>query len=160
THAKVHHPDLVRIPEVASLFGKGAEDGWASFLLPNGCALACRCEPDPQVLQVPVPQRFGIMSSEEQPSDSGYFFHFRSSRFVFSSCLRRLGSTCWLGGILGRHGECNLGHDELGPQSIGQGLKQLAPRKAHTILLLRLCASPSTIPAARNFESVPFPASI
>jgi len=72
-HSKVHHPDLVRISEIATLFGKGTEDGRSGLLLPNGCALTRWCERDPQVLLVPGPQRFGIMSAEEQPSDSGYF---------------------------------------------------------------------------------------
>src|SRR5437879_4663658 len=72
-HSKVHHPDLCRIPEIATLFGKGTERGRSGLLLPNGSALARWCERDPQVLLVPVPQRFGIMSSKEQPSDSSYF---------------------------------------------------------------------------------------
>src|SRR5215469_3450764 len=104
-HSKVHHPDLVRIPEIATLFGKGTEDGGSRLLLPNGSALARWFERDPQVLLVPVPQRFGITSSEEQPSDSGYFFHFRSSRFMFSSCVRRRSRTRWLYGVLCDHGE-------------------------------------------------------
>src|SRR5262249_31794586 len=103
-HSKVHHPDLVRISEIATLLGKGSEGGRSGLLLPNGSALARRCERDPQMLLVPVPQRFGITSSEEQPSDSGYFFHFRSSRFMFSSCLSRRSWTRWLGGVLCRHG--------------------------------------------------------
>src|SRR5215831_12670171 len=78
-HSKVHHPDLVRIPEIFGRLGKGTEGGRSGLLLPNGCALARWCEGDPQVLLVPVPQRFGILSSEEQSSDSGHFFHFRSS---------------------------------------------------------------------------------
>src|SRR5215472_6849788 len=84
-HSKVHHPDFLRVPEILGRFGKGTEDGWSGLLLPNGSALARLFERDPQVLQVPVRQRFGITSSEEQPSNSGYFFHFRSSRFMFSS---------------------------------------------------------------------------
>src|SRR5215471_11897779 len=103
-HSKVHHPDLVGIPEIATLFGKGTEDSRSRLLLPNGSALARWFERDPQVLLVPVSQRFGIMSSEEQPSDSGYFFHFRSSRFIFASCLRGRSRTRCLCGVLCRHG--------------------------------------------------------
>src|SRR5215469_11333047 len=103
-HSKVHHPDLVRIPEIATLFGKGSEGGRSGLLLPNGSALARWCERDPQVLLVPVPQRNGIMSSEEQPSDSGYFFHFCSSRFIFCSCLRRRSRSRWLCRVLCCHG--------------------------------------------------------
>src|SRR5215472_12207223 len=61
-HSNVHHPDLLRVPEILGRFGKGTEDGRSGLLLPNGCALARWFERDPQVLQVPVPQRFGIMS--------------------------------------------------------------------------------------------------
>src|SRR5215467_3652218 len=117
-HSKVHHPDLVRVPEIATLFGKGAEGGRSSLLLPNGCAFARWCERDPQVLLVPVPQRCGIMSSEEQPSDSGYLFHFRSSRFILSSGLRRRSRTRWRCGLLRRDGEFIWGQDEAGPESI------------------------------------------
>ncbi len=46
---------------MAALFGKGTERSWSGLLLPNGSALARWCERDPQVLLVPVPQRFGIM---------------------------------------------------------------------------------------------------
>src|SRR6516165_12286188 len=134
-HSKVHHPDLLRVPEILGRFGKGTEDGRSGLLLPNGSALARWFERDPQVLQVPVPQRFGIMSTEEQPSDSGYFFHFRSSRFMFSSCLRRRSRTRWLCGVLSRHGEFIPGQNEAGPESIRQDLKYLAPFKAHSILL-------------------------
>src|SRR5215471_6620194 len=102
-HSKVHHPDLVRIPEIATLFGKGTEGRRSGLLLPNGSALALWCERNSQVFEVPVPQRNGIMRSEEQPSDSGYFFHFRSSRFMFSSCLRRRSRKRWLCGVLCRH---------------------------------------------------------
>src|SRR5262252_7383563 len=94
-HSIVHHPDLLRVPEIFGRFGKGTEDGRSGLLLPNESALARWFERDPQVLQVPVPQRFGIMSSEEQPSNSGYSFHFRSSRFMFSSCLRRRSRPRW-----------------------------------------------------------------
>src|SRR5215471_12077466 len=97
-HSKVDHPDLARIPEILTRFGKGTKDGRSGLLLPNGSALARWFERDPQVLLVPVSQRFGIMSSEEQPSDSGYFFHFRSSRFMCSICLRRRSRTRWLWG--------------------------------------------------------------
>src|SRR5215469_14307618 len=69
-HSKVHHPDLLRVSEILGRFGKGTKDGRSGLLLPNGSALSCWFGRDPQVLQVPVPQRFGIMSSEEQPSDS------------------------------------------------------------------------------------------
>src|SRR5215471_1080352 len=103
-HSKVDHPDLARIPEILSRFRKGTEDGRSGLLLPNGCALARWCERDPQVLLVPVPQRFGIMSSEEQPSDSGYFFHLRFSRFIFSSFLRRRIRTRCLSEVLCRRG--------------------------------------------------------
>src|SRR6185312_11659111 len=72
-HAKVHHPGLVRISEIFSGLGKRTEGGWSGFLLPNGLALARWCERNSQVLQVPVFQRFWIMSSEEQPSDSATF---------------------------------------------------------------------------------------
>src|ERR1051326_5052100 len=88
-HAKVDHPCLVRIAEILSRLGKGTEGGRSGLLLPNGSVLRRWCECDSQVLQVPVPQRFGIMSSEEQPSDSRHFFHFRSSWLMFSGCLRR-----------------------------------------------------------------------
>src|SRR5262249_36346996 len=117
-HSKIHHPHLIRIPEIATLFGKGAEGGRSGLLLPNGSAFARGRERDPQVLLVPVPQRRGIMSSEEQPSDSGYLFHFRSSRFVFSNRLRGRSRTAWLCGLLRRHGEFILGQDEGGPESI------------------------------------------
>src|SRR5437870_7766036 len=117
-HSKVHHPDLGRIPEIASLFGKRTERGRSGLLLLNGSALARWCERDPQVLLVPVPQRFGIMSSKEQPSDSSYFFHFRFSRFMFSGCLRRRNRTRWLCGVLCRHGEFIPAQNEARPESI------------------------------------------
>src|SRR5437762_11257854 len=113
-HSKVHHPELLRVPEILGRFGKGTERGRSGLLLPNGSALARWCERDPEVLLVPVPQRFGIMSSEEQSSDSGYFFHFRSSRFMFSSCLRRRSSTRRLCGLLCRHGYFILGQNDAG----------------------------------------------
>src|SRR6516165_6948073 len=100
-HSKVHHPDLLRIPEIPGRFGKGTEDGGSGLLLPNGSAFALWCERDPQVLQVPVPQRDGIMSSEEQPSNSCYFVHFGSS-LLFSSWLGRRSRTRWLCGDLCR----------------------------------------------------------
>ena len=34
-HSKVDHPDLVRIPEIATLFGKGTENRRAGLLLPR-----------------------------------------------------------------------------------------------------------------------------
>src|SRR5262245_29446169 len=125
-HSKVHHPGFVRIPEVFGRLGKGTEHGRSGLLLPNGSALARWCERDPQVLQVPVPQRLGIMSSEEQPSDAGYFFHFRSS----DSCL----AAAFPGGagLAGGAGFCaamaNLfwGRMKLA-ESIRQDLKYLAP---------------------------------
>src|SRR5215475_13201369 len=107
-HSKIHHPDLIRIPEIATLFGKGAEGGRSGLLLPNGSAFAGGRERDPQVLLVPVPQRRGIVSSEEQPSDSGYLFHFRSSRFIFSSRLRRRNRTPWRCGLQCRRGKFTL----------------------------------------------------
>src|ERR1700686_2738156 len=103
-HAKVQHPALVRIPEIFGRLWKGSEGGWSGLLLPNGSALARWCERDPQVLLVPVPQCFGIMSSEEQPSDSGYLFHFRLSRFIFNICFRMRSRTRSLCGVLCRHG--------------------------------------------------------
>src|SRR6185437_10264706 len=72
-HSKVHHEGLAGIAEVFGGLGEGSEDGGSGLLVPNGCALAGGCERDPQVLLIPLPQRFGIMSFEEQPSDSGYF---------------------------------------------------------------------------------------
>src|SRR5215469_7121768 len=111
-HSKVHHPGLVRIPEIFGRLGKGTEGGRSGLLLPNGSALARWCERDPQVLLVPVSQRFGIMSSEEQPSDSGYSFHFRSSRFISSICPRMWNRTRWLCGVLWRHGEFIPGQNE------------------------------------------------
>src|ERR1700733_9302600 len=101
-HSKVHHPGLVRIPEIFSSLGKRTEGGWSGLLLPNGLALARWGERDSQMLQIPVSQRFRIMSSEEHPSDSRHFFHFRSSWFMFSSCLRRRSRTRWLCGVFRR----------------------------------------------------------
>src|SRR5215470_11571229 len=69
-HSKVHHPGLLRVPEILGGFGKRSERGRSGLLLPNGSARAPWCERDPQVLLIPVCQRFGIMGSEEQPSDS------------------------------------------------------------------------------------------
>src|SRR5215472_9046893 len=90
-HSKVHHPDLLRIPEILSRFGKGSEDGLSGLLLPNGFAPARWCEPDPQVFAVPVRQR------------------------IFNSCLRRRSRIRWLFGVLCRHGEFVLGQNEAGP---------------------------------------------
>src|SRR5215469_2309589 len=120
-HSEVHHPDLGRIPEIAALFGKRSEGGLSSLLLPNGLTPARWCEPDPQMLPVPVRQRFGIMSSKEQTSDSGYSFPFRSSGCLFSSGLGRRR----LCGILCRHSEFVPWQNKTGPESIGNDLKYL-----------------------------------
>jgi hypothetical protein len=64
---KVHHPDLVGIPKIVARLRERTENGGTSFLLPNGFLVARWCERDPQVLLVPLPQRFRIVSSENSP---------------------------------------------------------------------------------------------
>src|SRR5215468_8592328 len=97
-HAEVDHPHLLRIPEIPRRLRKRSEGSRSGLLLPNGPALARGCESDPQVLLVPAPQGFGIMSAEEQPSDSDHLFHFRFPRLTFSIWLRRRSRTCRLRG--------------------------------------------------------------
>src|SRR5215467_2674946 len=101
-HSKVHHPGLVRVPEIFGGLGKGTEHSRSGLLLPNGSARARWFERDSQVLLVPVPQRLGITRPEKQPSDSGYFFHFRFSRFISNICLRRWSRTRWRCGVLSK----------------------------------------------------------
>src|SRR5689334_19848849 len=103
-YAKVDHPNFVWIPEIFARFGKRTESSRSSLLLPNGSAFAGWCERYPQVLLVPGAQRFGIMSAEEQPSDSGDSLHFRSSRFMFNSCFCSWCRTRWLCDLLCHHG--------------------------------------------------------
>ena len=105
---KLDHPYLA-IPSAAVVVRSGP----ASPRIAAGSDALPPTAASSNVYQVPVPQRFGIMSSEEQPSDSGYFFHFRSSRFMFSSCLRRRSRTPWICGVLCRHGEFIPGQNEV-----------------------------------------------
>src|SRR6266404_2974639 len=69
-NSKVHHPDLVDIPEIVARLRERGEGGGSCLLLPSGFLVARWCERDPQVLLVPTPQRCRIVSSEEQSSDS------------------------------------------------------------------------------------------
>src|SRR5690348_3579599 len=139
---KIHHPSLIGIAEVFGGFGKRSENGRSGLLLPNGGALARRGERNAQVLLVPVAQRFGIMSAEEQTSNAGYFLHLRSSgllfgRFLFGGRLRGRSRSRGLRGILPRHEEFTAGQNEAGPKNIGQDAQQLAPWEAHAILIPR-----------------------
>src|SRR6266436_4746014 len=89
------------------------EDGGASLLLPNGFLVARWCERDPQMLLVPLPQRFRIVSSEEQSSDSRHFFHFRSSSDpITNSGPRRGRGGLWLSGCLRSDAELVPAPDE------------------------------------------------
>ena len=85
--SKVHHPDLVGIPEIVARLSERNENSGSCFLPPNGFLVARWFELDSQVLLVPTPQRCRIVSSEEQSSDSRHFFHFRSSS---EPCFRRV----------------------------------------------------------------------
>ena len=122
-HSKVNHPTLIKVSEIFGRLGKGSERGRPSFLLPNGPTLARRCRRDSQVLQVPLPQCFGVMSSEEEPSDTGYFFPFC---VPLDSCLAA--SFAGGAGLAGCAGFCAVanpfrGRMKLVPESIGQDLK-------------------------------------
>ena len=104
--SKLHYPVLVRVPEVAARFRERTENGGACLLTPNGFLVARRGERDPQVLLVPVPQRCGIVSPEEQSSDSRHFFRCRSAWEAMPySCPRRSRRGRWLCGCLCRYAE-------------------------------------------------------
>src|ERR1700676_5176525 len=103
------------------------EDGGACLLLPRGFLVARWCERDSQVLLVPVPQRFRIVSSEEQSSDSRHFFHFRSSSDpIANSSPCRGRRDLWLRGCLRGYAELVSAQDEARPESKWQSSKQLA----------------------------------
>jgi len=77
------------------------ESGGACLLLPNGVPFARWYERDSQVLLVPTPQRYRIFGSKEESSDSGHFFHFRSSSdLVTNSGPRKGRGDLWLCGCL------------------------------------------------------------
>jgi len=99
-------------PKYFVVSGNGLKEVGPASCCQTGRALARWCERDSQVLQVPVSQRFRIMSSEEQPSDSRHFFHFRSSRFVFSGCWRSRNRTQWRCGVLCSQDKCRLRQNE------------------------------------------------
>jgi hypothetical protein len=70
------------------------------------------------VLLVPKPQRFRIFGSKEESSDSGHFFHFRSSSDrIANSGPRRERRGLWLYGCLRRYGELVPPQDEARPES-------------------------------------------
>src|SRR5215467_14530126 len=98
-HSEVHHPDFAGIPEITALLRKRSKSGLPGLLMPNRSTLSRWGESDPQVLLVPLPQCFGIMSPEKESADSGYSFLFRP-RFLFDRCLGSRSGTCRLSGGL------------------------------------------------------------
>src|ERR1700688_2056597 len=87
-------------------------------LLPNGILEARWCEGDPQVLLLPTPHCFRIVSSEEQSSNTRHFFHFRSSSDpVANSGPRRGRRDLWLCGCLLHYAELVPPQDEARPAS-------------------------------------------
>jgi hypothetical protein len=121
--SKVHHPDFFRVSEIAALLRERTESGGPCFLLPGGLPVARRYERDPEVLLVPKSQCCRIVSSEEQSSDSRYFFHLPCS----GGRRRR-----WLLGSGCGKAEWVPAHDEARPGK-RQGSKQLASLKTHPI---------------------------
>src|SRR6267142_6490938 len=63
----------VQPPEKLSHLALDSGSRGCLITVPNGFLVARWCNRDPQVLLVPTPQRFRIVSSEEQPSDSRHF---------------------------------------------------------------------------------------
>src|SRR6267142_6586458 len=99
--SKVQHPDLLGIPEIVARLLEWSKSGGSGLLLPRGFLVARRYERDSQVLLVPAPQRFRIFGSEEESSDSGHFFHFRSSSNpITNTGPRRVRRDLWLYGCL------------------------------------------------------------
>jgi hypothetical protein len=70
------------------------------------------------VLLVPKRQRFRIFGSEEESSDSGHFFHFRSSRDPIANSDPRSGNReLWRYGCLRGYAELVPPEDEGRPES-------------------------------------------
>jgi hypothetical protein len=91
------HPNLLGILEIVARLSEGSETGGSGLLLPPGFPVGRWYRQNPQVLLVPKPQRFRIFGSKEESSDSGHFFHFRSSSDpITNSGPRRGRGDLWL----------------------------------------------------------------
>src|SRR6266436_3758555 len=116
--SKVQHPDLLGIPKIVARLLEWSKSGGSGLLLPRGFLVARRYERDSQVLLVPAPQRFRIFGSEEESSDSGHFFHFRSSSDpIANSDAQRGRRELWRYGCLRGYAELVPSHDEARPES-------------------------------------------
>src|SRR5207245_8955617 len=108
--------DLHSFPTRRSSDLEWSESGGSGLLLPRGFPVARGYDRDSQVLLVPKPQRFRIFGSEEESSDSGHFFHFRSSSDpIADSGPRRRRRDLWLYGCLGSDAELVPIQDEARP---------------------------------------------
>jgi hypothetical protein len=65
---EVHHETLVKVPEIGGVLGKRREDGRPGRLLPD-----VRRLPDPEHRTIPIGQRAGIPSTEEDAADADDF---------------------------------------------------------------------------------------
>src|SRR5229473_1316339 len=112
--SKVQHPDLLGISEIVARLLEWSESGGSGLLLPRGFPVARWYERDSQVLLVPTPQCFRIFGSEEESSDTGHFFHFRSfSDPIPNNCPRSGRRGLWLCGCLHSDAELVPAPDEV-----------------------------------------------
>jgi hypothetical protein len=76
-HAEINHPLPARVAKIFRVFRKGSISSGAALLLPWKIIVVIRDHIHPEMIAVPLRQRFRLARAKEEASNSRHFSHVR-----------------------------------------------------------------------------------